>query len=46
MEKLPSGDVALLFEDGSYGDNGYTITFVTIPAERVNAYLSAAGGAM
>lgn len=44
LEKLPSGDVALLYEDASYGDNGYAINFITIPAEVVEKYSGSPSG--
>lgn len=41
MEVLPSGDLALLFEDASFTSGGYTLTYITIPATRVKGYADA-----
>lgn len=45
MIQLPSGDVALLFEDESYSaGNGYAINFVTITREQILGWFVKAGG--
>ena len=45
MIQLPSGDVALLFEDESYSaGNGYAINFVTITREQILDWFVKAGG--
>lgn len=33
MVRLPNGDLAILYEDGTMFDNGYAINWLTIPAE-------------
>lgn len=38
MEKLANGDLAIIFEDASYGSNGYITTYVTLPKEMVEAF--------
>lgn len=39
MQKLPNGDLTILFEDASYdGGNGYAITYLTIPASEVQSW--------
>lgn len=38
MEKLPNGDLGIIFEDASYGSNGYITTYVTLPKETVEAF--------
>ena len=45
MIQLPSGNVALLFEDESYSaGNGYAINFVTITREQILDWFVKAGG--
>ncbi len=45
MIQLPSGDVALLYEDESYSaGNGYAINFVTITREQILEWFQDAGG--
>lgn len=38
MVKLNDGSLAIFFEDGSCGNNGYTLNFVTIPATTVESW--------
>lgn len=38
MVKLSDGSLAIFFEDGSCGNNGYTLNFVTIPATTVESW--------
>lgn len=38
MEILNNGDLAIVFEDGSYGNNGYTTSYVTLPKEMIEKF--------
>lgn len=44
MEKLPNGDLAIIFEDASYGNNGYITSYVTLPKDIVEAFADNAWG--
>ncbi len=43
MEKLSDGSLAIYFEDGTCGNNGYTLNFVTIPASIVESWTANTG---
>lgn len=43
MVKLNDGSLAVFFEDGSCGNNGYTLNFITIPASVVEGWATDTG---
>lgn len=43
MARLNDGSLAVFFEDGSCGDNGYTLNFITIPASTVEDWAADTG---